>query len=50
MQSCRLHGRANQYSSNNDHMPENHKLFEWNKERFEKWAKGIGKKHLRSHS
>ena len=23
-------------------MPENHKLFEWNKERFEKWAKGIG--------
>ena len=40
---ARLHGRANQYSTNNDHMPENHKLFEWNKERFEKWAKGIGK-------
>ena len=39
---ARLHGRANQYSTNNDHMPENHKLFEWNKERFEKWAKGIG--------
>ena len=38
----RLHGRANQYSTNNDHMPENHKLFEWNKDKFEKWAKETG--------
>lgn len=34
----RLCGRKNQYSTNEDHMPENHKLFTWNGERFRKWA------------
>lgn len=38
----RLYGRKNQYSTTEDHMPENHKLFTWNGERFRKWAVSIG--------
>ena len=38
----RIYGRKNQYSTNDDHMPENHKLFKWNGERFRKWALSIG--------
>ena len=39
----RLHGRAGQYDTNPDHMPENHRLFgEWNAERFKRWAETIG--------
>lgn len=38
----RLRGRSNQYSTNVDHMPENHKLYQWNGDRFEKWAASIG--------
>jgi len=38
----RLYGRRNQYSTVELHMPENHKLYEWNKDRFLMWAKNIG--------
>ena len=38
----RLKGRKNQYSTLEEHMPENHKLALWNKERFRKWAIAIG--------
>lgn len=38
----RLYGRVNQYSTNESHMPENHKKFQWNKERFVNWALSIG--------
>ena len=38
----RLYGRINQYSTNESHMPENHKRFQWNKERFMKWGASIG--------
>jgi len=39
----RLHGRPNQYSTIEAHMPPNHqKYVQWNGERFEKWAAGIG--------
>ena len=38
----RLYGRKNQYSTNIDHMPENHQLFTWNGERFKRWAAEIG--------
>lgn len=38
----RLKGRKNQYSTIEDHMPENHKQFKWNGERFRKWALSIG--------
>ncbi|MBE5862409.1 MAG: IS21 family transposase [Lachnospiraceae bacterium] len=39
----RLHGRAGQYDTNPDHMPENHRLYgEWNAERFKRWAETIG--------
>ncbi|MDD3810001.1 MAG: IS21 family transposase [Erysipelotrichaceae bacterium] len=38
----RLRGKSNQYSTNVDHMPENHQLYQWNGERFEKWAASIG--------
>ena len=38
----RLKGRRNQYSTYEDHMPENHKLYKWNGERFRKWALSIG--------
>lgn len=39
----RLKGRRNQYSTIEDHLPEEHKLFKWNGERFRKWALSIGK-------
>lgn len=39
----RLHGRRNQYSTQESHMPEDHqKYLEWNGERFIKWAEKIG--------
>lgn len=39
----RLHGRANQYSTNEEHMPKDHqKYIQWNSERFIKWAEKIG--------
>lgn len=38
----RLYGRRNQYSTNEAHMPKNHQLYEWNKERFMNWASAIG--------
>lgn len=39
----RLHGRSNQYSTQDDHMPPNHKQFlQWNGVRFRSWAQGIG--------
>ena len=38
-----LYGRNNQYSTNEDHMPEDHRLFEWNGNRFRSWALSIGK-------
>lgn len=43
----RLHGRPNQYSTIEAHMPPNHqKYVQWNGERFEKWASGIGENTL----
>lgn len=39
----RLYGRANQYSTNEEHMPKDHqKYIQWNGERFIKWAAKIG--------
>lgn len=39
----RLHGRSNQYSTDENHMPRNHqKVQEWDGERFRNWAKRIG--------
>ena len=38
----RLYGRKNQYSTIELHMPKNHQLYEWNKDRFLMWAKNIG--------
>ena len=39
----RLYGRANQYSTVEDHMPPNHQQYvQWNGERFAKWAAKIG--------
>jgi transposase len=39
----RLHGRANQYSTQEAHMPPNHqKYMQWNGERFRSWAAKIG--------
>lgn len=38
----RLKGRKNQYSTIEDHLPAEHKLFKWNGERFRKWALSIG--------
>lgn len=39
----RLYGHANQYSTNEAHMPPNHqKYLQWNGERFLKWAAKIG--------
>lgn len=39
----RLHGRPGQYSTRQEHMPENHqKYLTWNGDRFRKWAKEIG--------
>ena len=39
----RLHGRANQYSTQEAHMPPNHqKYMQWNGDRFRSWAAKIG--------
>lgn len=39
----RLYGRAGQYSTIPEHMPENHQSYNsWNSERFISWAKSIG--------
>lgn len=38
----RLYGRVNQYSTNESHMPENHRRFQWNKDRFIQWSINIG--------
>lgn len=39
----RLYGRANQYSTTEEHMPPNHQQYvQWNGERFIKWALKIG--------
>ena len=39
----RLHGRANQYSTLADHMPQSHQQYiQWDGERFRKWAEKIG--------
>ena len=39
----RLYGRANQYSTGEDHMPVNHQQYiQWDGERFAKWAAKIG--------
>ena len=39
----RLHGRPNQYSTNEEHMPPDHKKYiAWNGERFISWAAKIG--------
>ena len=41
---ARLHGRANQYSTLETHMPPNHqKYLQWNGDRFRAWAAKIGK-------
>ncbi len=39
----RLHGKPGQYSTTQEHMPDNHKKYnEWNSDRFISWAKDIG--------
>ena len=38
----RLYGHIGQYSTMEIHMPENHKLYQWNADRFLNWAKSIG--------
>ena len=39
----RLYGRMGQYSTNTDHMPKNHQLYnEWNADRFLRWGRDIG--------
>jgi transposase len=39
----RLHGKPGQYSTIEDHMPENHKKFiQWNGNRFISWAQSVG--------
>lgn len=38
----RLYGKRNQYSTFEEHMPENHKKTLWNGERFRRWALSIG--------
>lgn len=39
----RLHGKPGQYSTVEDHMPENHKKFiQWNANRFISWAQSVG--------
>lgn len=39
----RLYGRPGQYSTVEDHMPDNHKQFtQWNAERFLAWAQNVG--------
>lgn len=40
---ARLHGRPNQYSTQEAHMPPNHKKhMQWNGDRFRSWAKKMG--------
>ena len=40
---CRLHGRAGQYSTVREHMPDDHqKYLEWTGDRFRSWASEIG--------
>jgi transposase len=41
---ARLHGRFNQYSIHEEHMPQAHRLYaeEWNPERFKRWAASVG--------
>lgn len=44
----RLYGRANQYSTLESHMPQEHKKYiEWNGERFKSWALKIGANTLK---
>ena len=38
----RLYGRRNQYSTYEEHMPEDHKKLLWNGERFRRWAASVG--------
>lgn len=38
----RLKGRKHQYSTIEDHLPEDHKMYKWNGERLRKWALSIG--------
>ena len=38
----RLYGKRNQYSTTEAHLPEDHRMFEWNGTRFKKWALNIG--------
>jgi transposase len=39
----RLYGKSGQYSTMEDHMPENHKKFiQWNANRFISWAQSVG--------
>ena len=39
----RLYGRAGQYSTTEDHMPQKHQQYiQWDGERFRKWAEKIG--------
>lgn len=41
----RLHGRLNQYSTNESHMPPDHQEYlQWNGERFIRWAQKIGER------
>ena len=43
----RLYGRKGQYSTQQEHMPENHqKYLSWNGDRFRRWAKQIGESTL----
>lgn len=40
----RLHGRPNQYSTVEDHMPPDHQAYlQWNGDRFVRWAEQIGR-------
>ena len=44
----RLYGRKGQYSTQQEHMPENHqKYLSWNGDRFRRWAKQMGESTLR---
>ena len=44
----RLHGRKGQYSTVQGHMPADHReFFEWNGDRFRRWARDIGENTFR---
>ena len=44
----RLYGRKGQYSTEPEHMPAEHReLFEWNGDRFRRWARDIGENTFR---